>query len=257
MASPQVNGHPSTPPPSDPFPPAPSAAQSFVPDLAAPRASLQDDGLSKRPRDARLIHTILQNLGVQSYQERVPLQLMDFAYRYTSSVLSDALRLSGEGYAHAAERGNKRVKDEDVGSNITVTALRQAVATRQGHAFEGALPKEYLMGLAAERNRVALPKVESGIGLQLPDEKYCLTGIGWRLKEEWDEEIDDEEDGEGVPIVNGVAAAEGGGSDARMGGMDGAMDVDGEEDEDEEGGGKMEDIFGDEAPEGQDTMKED
>lgn len=46
-----------------------------------------DNGQSKRPRDARLIHLILANYGVNAYQERVPLQLMDFAYRYTSSIL--------------------------------------------------------------------------------------------------------------------------------------------------------------------------
>lgn len=46
-----------------------------------------DNGHSKRPRDARLIHLVLANYGVSAYQERVPLQLMDFAYRYTSSTL--------------------------------------------------------------------------------------------------------------------------------------------------------------------------
>ena len=46
-----------------------------------------DNGQSKRPRDARLIHLILANYGVSAYQERVPLQLIDFAYRYTSSTL--------------------------------------------------------------------------------------------------------------------------------------------------------------------------
>jgi len=36
---------------------------------------------SRKPRDARIIHLILSSLGVTSYQERVPLMLMDFAYR--------------------------------------------------------------------------------------------------------------------------------------------------------------------------------
>ena len=52
-----------------------------------PTDSPADNGQSKRPRDARLIHLILANYGVTAYQERVPLQLMDFAYRYTSSIL--------------------------------------------------------------------------------------------------------------------------------------------------------------------------
>ena len=47
----------------------------------------QVDKQLKRPRDARLIHLVLANFGVNAYQERIPLQLMDFAYRYTSSTL--------------------------------------------------------------------------------------------------------------------------------------------------------------------------
>ena len=239
MASPQLqNGHPSTPPATDPANNKPSDQPKADPD--APLTSQQDDGLSKRPRDARLIHTVLANLGVQNYQERVPLQLLDFAYRYTSSVLSDSLRLSAEGYTAQASEKRKAVAGDD-GSNITVTALRQAIASRQGYAFEPALPKEFMLEQAGERNRVALPKVERGYGVQLPDEKYCLTGVGWGLKEEWDSEEDEE-----APKVNGSANAAQSAArqeDETMGGVDNA----GEEDEgDDEGEGKMEDIFGEE-----------
>lgn len=241
MASPQLqNGHPSTPPATDPAN-NPSSDQQPKADPDAPLTSQQDDGLSKRPRDARLIHTVLANLGVQSYQERVPLQLLDFAYRYTSSVLSDSLRLSAEGYTAQASEKRKAAAGDD-GSNITVTALRQAIASRQGYAFEPALPKEFMLEQAAERNRVALPKVERGYGVQLPDEKYCLTGVGWGLKEEWDSEEEEEE----APKVNGSANAAQTAArqeDETMGGVDNAA----EEDEgDDEGEGKMEDIFGEE-----------
>jgi len=253
MASPQLqNGHPSTPPASDPATankPSEVAAQQVVkPDPDAPLTSLQDDGLSKRPRDARLIHTVLQNLGVQSYQERVPLQLLDFAYRYTSSVLSDSLRLSAEGYTAQATEKRKAAAGDD-GSNITVTALRQAIQSRQGYAFETALPKEFMLEQAGERNRVALPKVERGYGVQLPEEKYCLTGVGWSLQEEWDSEVEDEE-----PKVNGTTSAALPAAreedDEDMGGV--------EEEGDDEGEGKMEDIFGEGPADGEDdVMKED
>lgn len=33
------------------------------------------------PRDARLVHLILTSLGVEAYQQNVPLQLMTFAHR--------------------------------------------------------------------------------------------------------------------------------------------------------------------------------
>lgn len=119
----------------------------------------------------------------------MPLQLLDFAYRYTSSVLSDALRLSSEGYASApgAPTTSKRDLATD-GSNISVNALRQAIASRQDYQFQGALPKEFMMEQAVERNRVQLPKVQRSWGVQLPPEKYCLTGTGWSLRDLWEED---------------------------------------------------------------------
>ena len=70
----------------------PTMADSLNPNF--PSNSPVDNGQSKRPRDARLIHLILANYGVTAYQERVPLQLMDFAYRYTSSTLQYVLSRS-------------------------------------------------------------------------------------------------------------------------------------------------------------------
>lgn len=233
------NGAPGTPAP-DPAAKAPETKSMPVPDL--PLTSADDDASAKRPRDARLLHVILHNLGVQSYQERVPLQLLDFAYRYTSSVLSDALRLSAEGYSGQSNEkrrgpGAAAPGANDDSSGITVTALRQAIASRQGSAFEPALPKEFMLEQAADRNRVALPKVPRVLGVQLPEEKYCLTGVGWGLKEDWDDIPDDDE----VPIVNGNGQAKAlEQQDHQMGGLDGAED--GVEDED--GAAKMEDVFG-------------
>lgn len=226
-----TNGHPATPPPSDPS--AKPEAQA-KPDPDVPLTSTQDDGQSKRPRDARLIHVVLSSLGIHSYQERVPLQLLDFAYRYTSGVLSDSLRLSAEGYSAQTDRGNKRggggSNDENV---ITVTALRQAIASRQGFAFQSSLPKEFMLEQATERNRIALPTVERGYGVQLPPEKYCLTGVGWGLRDEWESDED-------IPLVeDGARPVSSQKEDEKMGGMDGM-----EEDEDEEGAGRMEDVFG-------------
>lgn len=251
MNSPQANGHPSTPPSSDPAAPAQPTTLPTAPDL--PQTSLTDTGDTKRPRDARLIHLVLSSLGIHSYQERVPLQLLDFAYRYTSSVLSDSLRLSSEGYqgsgGGAGAGGGKKAAGGDGDSSITVTALRQAIASRTGYHFQagGALPKEFMLEQALERNRVQLPKVERGYGVLLPPEKYCLTGTGFGLREEWDSEEDEEEE---VELENGVAGAA---EDERMGDEDGDVG----EDEDEEGAGRMEDVFGEDDDAGGDTKMED
>jgi transcription initiation factor TFIID subunit 9B len=217
MASPVTESAPksvSNPPQPQPSTtPAPTTQQSQPPTSDQQPTSNSDDGLSRRPRDARLIHLILSAQGVHSYQERVPLQLLDFAYRYTSSVLADAFRLSSEGYASApgAPTNSKRSEATD-GSNITVNALRQAIASRQDYQFQGALPKEFMMEQAVERNRVALPKVQKAWGVQLPPEKYCLTGTGWSLRDLWEEDevVQDEEqqtklEGNGDVRMEGLA----------------------------------------------------
>lgn len=62
--------------------------------------------------------------------------------------------------------------------------------------------------------------------MRLPPEQYCLTGVGWDLKEEFDEEMDEnDETGEG-----------------NVGVKDEEMDEN--EGGDEKEGGRLEDIFG-------------
>ncbi|KAK8187528.1 transcription initiation factor TAFII31, partial [Phyllosticta capitalensis] len=122
---------------------------------------ISDSGLSKRPKDARLLHMVLAHQGVSAYQERVPLQLLDFAYRYTAGVLSDA----HEG-------------------SVSFGAVRSAIASRLNYQFNPTLPKDFLQELAAEKNRVGLPRPEREYGVRLPPERYCFTGAGWNLKEE-------------------------------------------------------------------------
>ena len=179
---------------------------------------------------------ILANYGVSAYQERVPLQLLDFAYRYTSSILQDALHFTSEGYGTASSstgigagggagaggrKGGEAAGHNDF-SSITLSSLRLSIASRTHYQFNSTLPKEFYNELAAERNRVALPGVQKEWGMRPPPEQYCLLGAGWELKEEWDEEMVD---------------------------ADEAMEVKEERDEitpggDEEEGGRMEDLFG-------------
>lgn len=204
-----------------------------------PLSSHLDSGLSKRPRDARLLHMILANYGLSSYQERVPLQLMDFAYRYTSSTLQDALHFSSENYGDklpgATGTGRGAASHGDL-SGITLSALRLSIASRTHYQFNPALPKEFYMELAVEKNRVMLPGISREWGVRLPPEAHVLTGQKWDLAEEFDEVmVDGEEGGEGEGGVEG-------------------MDEDGG---DEAEGGRMEDIFGTGAEEEADREMED
>lgn len=224
---------------------APTLAQPAVmPITSQTPAGLPDGPLQRRPRDVRLLHLVLASLGITAYQERVPLQLLDFAYRYTSGVLQDALHLNAESYTQAASTttatasgggaaGSKGPGAADSAS-VSLAAVRLSIASRLNYQFTADLPKEFLLELAAERNRVALPAVGREWGVRLPPERYCLTGVGWGLKEEWESEADDD-------VV--VDAA---GPDPAQ-----AMeeDVDGADGED--GDTRMEDLFGEDMEEGQ------
>lgn len=180
---------PSTDPQNQTQTPPPSQPATSLSDPAFPPSIEPDTGITKRPRDARLIHMILANLGVNGYQERVPLQLMDFAYRYTSSIVQDALHLTSETYGTttAPSGGKINASNNDL-SAITPLSLRLSIASRTHYQFNPTLPKEHYMELAQEKNRIALPSLGKDIGIRLPPERYCLTGVGWALKDDWDSE---------------------------------------------------------------------
>ena len=210
-------------PPTTALPPQPTTTNM---DRSVAPASLTDNGLSRRPRDARLIHMVLANLGITSYQERVPLQLMDFAYRYTSSTLQDALHLTSEGYGTAAPGTGRGAAATNDLSSITLAGLKLSIASRTQYQYDPTLPKEFHHEVAAERNKVALPAVGRDWGLRLPAEQFCLTGVGWGLKEEWDTdgETESEEKGDEMAVDEHREDEEG--------------------IEDEDGNERMEDVFG-------------
>lgn len=174
----------------------------------------------------------------------MPLQLLDFAYRYTSSVLTDALHIQNEAYdqadggSHGKGRGSKQNQAKSEEGDVGLAALRMSIGSRMGYQFQGSLPKEFLKTLADERNRISLNAQskdgeKSGPmigGVRLPHEKHCLTGLGWGLKDEWESEGEESIDGEDT--------------EDRPEPEDLMQMDDKEADEDEEGLGTMEDVFG-------------
>ncbi|KAK5060209.1 hypothetical protein LTR84_010094 [Exophiala bonariae] len=252
MSSPANQPGPLTPP-AEPAtqqtqatqPSQPTAQPQVEALLSQPLTSLSDNGSSRRPRDHRLIHLLLVSHGIAAYQQRVPLQLMDFAYRYTSTVLTDALYIQTEAYDQAdggtqtKGRGAKHNQKQSEEGDISIAALRMAIGSKVGHQFQGSLPKEFLKTLADERNRISLTsQAREGDkggpmvgGLKLPMEKYCLSGVGWGLKDAWDSEGEESPDEEEVP-------------EERPEPEDLMMEDREEGDPDEEGIGNMEDVFG-------------
>lgn len=202
---------------------------------------MQDDGLGKRPQDARTMHLILAKLGVHSYTERVPLQIMDFAYRYTSGILSDALAYEPPQPGGTGTSGKKAAAQNADESSVSLNAVRTAIAARAANQFSPALPKEFMTEIATERNRIALPRVEREFGIRLPPERYCFTGVGWDLKEKWEEEeeveMEETEEGQEGAVGGPVGGVSG---DTVMGGMDEDEEMNEDEFEEVMGVGKEE-----------------
>ena len=62
---------------------------------------------------------------------------------------------------------------------IAVDDVRLAVSSKVGHSFRGPPPKEFLLEVAAERNRRPLPAVREGVEIRLPPERWCLNTPNW------------------------------------------------------------------------------
>ena len=186
---------------------------------------------------------LLSSLGCHAYQERVPLQLLDFAYRHSSSILSDALHLSSDAYVSQQTRardapagGGFREADGQVSANAVMLAIQSRLQYQFGGGNGGGgLSKEFLMETAQARNKIALPRVlPNEWGVRLPSERFVLTGQPWGLKGEW--VVNDEVETPHGDIMEGIETEERGVED--------------------EEGGTMEDLFGGEADQDMDKEME-
>jgi transcription initiation factor TFIID subunit 9B len=179
------------------------------PSAPGPNGQSDEEPAVKRPRDAHLIHTLLATQGVTSYQERVPLMLIDFAYRYTRSILSDAATLSAEGYGGQTSAGGteeQRRGGRSAGASaddVTAAAMRLASSARQIGQLPAHMSKADLVDLAGETNRIGLPVVRREFGVRLPGDKFLLTGGAFRLRDEWEEDEEEGDDEEDAAVEGG------------------------------------------------------
>ncbi|KAK4201789.1 putative transcription initiation factor TFIID subunit 9 [Triangularia verruculosa] len=230
------------------------------PALATHNKNQPPNPTAPRPRESRTLELLLTAQGVSSYEPRVPLLLLDFAYRHTSSVLSDALQLSADPYtSHAGSRpsASSGAAPVNVGdAAITANAVSLAIASRLAYQFRGGntagASKDWLLDMAKERNKTALPRVPpSEWGLRLPGEKFVLSGTGWGLRDVWAgqeamEESGESEEEEGDEEMEDVVLG------GQGGGQEKEEDVGGDGVE----GGTMGDVFGDDAGEEDEEMAE-
>lgn len=171
-----------------------SASTNSVPSTSVP-GDVDTTQQEDTPRDVRLLHLLLASQAIHQYEDQVPLQLMDFAYRYTRGVLKDAIMYNDYMGANipidsttstdsttnntSANTTDSTSHDKKNKKGLTVEDIRLAIAARTQYQFKPTAPKELMLQLAADRNKKALPQVMGSWGIRLPPEKYCLTAKDW------------------------------------------------------------------------------
>lgn len=149
------------------------------------------------PRDVRLLHLLLASQAIHQYEDKVPLQLMDFAYRYTRGVLKDAMVYSEykehnlvedsntdestDNSANNTNTANNSANNANTQGQLTVEDIRLAIASRTQYQFKPTAPKELMLKLASDRNKKSLPQVMGSWGVRLPPEKYCINAKEWTI----------------------------------------------------------------------------
>jgi len=117
------------------------------------------------PKDLETINNILKDMGVQSFDPRVPDQLLEFIHTYTVNVLKDA-------QIFQAHRSGQKVEIED---------LRLAIQSRVNNSFTQPPPRELMLELAADRNSQPLNPVPKRFGVLLPPESMVLGNANYQL----------------------------------------------------------------------------
>lgn len=95
---------------------------------------------------------------------------------------------SAQAYAeHAARPRDSTAGGSGSGSNaqtappLELDDIRLAVASKLEHSYSSPLPKEFLLPLAAQINRVPLPILPESYGIRLPPQRERLTAPNWDI----------------------------------------------------------------------------
>ncbi|XP_013841705.1 transcription initiation factor TFIID subunit 9B isoform X2 [Sus scrofa] len=118
------------------------------------------------PRDALVMAQILKDMGITEYEPRVINQMLEFAFRYVTSILDDAKIYS----SHAKK------------PNVDADDVRLAIQCRADQSFTSPPPRDFLLDIARQKNQTPLPLIKPYAGPRLPPDRYCLTAPNYRLK---------------------------------------------------------------------------
>merc|ERR1719322_919717 len=113
-----------------------------------------------------MIIAIMNDMGITDYEPRVVNQLLEYSYRYVSTMLDDAKTYA----AHA---------QKDI---VDIDDIKLAVQMHTDYNMTKTPPRDLMLQVAAECNKIPLPIPREQDGLRLPAERYCLTAPNYRLK---------------------------------------------------------------------------
>ncbi|KPP76436.1 transcription initiation factor TFIID subunit 9-like [Scleropages formosus] len=118
------------------------------------------------PKDAQVMVQILKDMGINEYEPRVINQMLEFTYRYVTTIIEDA-----KIYATHAKK-----------SNVDADDIRLAIQCRMDQSFTSPPPRDFLLEVARQKNQTPLPLIKPYTGPRLPPDRYCLTAPNYRLK---------------------------------------------------------------------------
>ncbi|XP_047571294.1 transcription initiation factor TFIID subunit 9B isoform X2 [Lutra lutra] len=118
------------------------------------------------PKDALVMAQILKDMGITEYEPRVINQMLEFAFRYVTTILDDAKIYS----SHAKK------------PNVDADDVRLAIQCRADQSFTSPPPRDFLLDIARQKNQTPLPLIKPYAGPRLPPDRYCLTAPNYRLK---------------------------------------------------------------------------
>ncbi|XP_078268061.1 transcription initiation factor TFIID subunit 9 [Rhinoraja longicauda] len=118
------------------------------------------------PRDAQVMAQILKDMGITEYEPRVINQMLEFTYRYVTTILEDAKIYS----SHAKK------------ASVDADDVRLAIQCRMDHSFTSPPPRDFLLEISRQKNQNPLPLIKPYAGPRLPPDRYCLTAPNYKLK---------------------------------------------------------------------------
>ncbi|GAB6018900.1 hypothetical protein CHUAL_000557 [Chamberlinius hualienensis] len=118
------------------------------------------------PKDSLVMASILKDMGIIDYEQRVINQMLEYTYRYITNILEDARVFSN----HAKKK------------NLDVEDVKLAIQIQMDKGFASPPPRDILIDISKQRNNIPLPLIKPHCGPRLPPDRYCLSACNYRLK---------------------------------------------------------------------------